>query len=198
MTLTEMSLEIVARAGEGFNSYTARANALVRAALHLAISTNQIDLSELDGSIKFTNTVVVNPLPVDPLVKISFTPVQAATDVILFTKLDIPTIQDKVYFSKAANMETIYNAKHYALFTRGSASSSLRELLYYIEPPFIYLAWVGIPVSAQIFSYEVTQIKTDKQNFTIGTTEFNGMMNERVQQVIIDLAVKLLTDEINR
>lgn len=198
MTLQEIANEAIARAGEGYTSYFDRAKSLVRAALASSISKGSIQISELDGSIKQVTIGTADNLSVEDLFKINVVPSLSAANVVIYTKIDVPAHQEPVILSAASSLNQLYNAPYYALLKRGSSALSSDELMYYLDLPYMHLAWIGERREGNRIQYNITQVVTTKPLLTTNTTEFNDLMNEKCQQVLIDIVMKLLVDEINR
>lgn len=204
MTLLEMTNEVLARCGEGYTSYSTRAKAALRAATAQAISSGLIPVAEIDGSIKVETKDDFNDRGSDEF-KIDLSTSAAATDEVLHTEVMISQQQGNFYFTKVPSFDMLNHALHYRRLNLGSASSTFKEVLYFIDMPTLYVKLVqplsggdGLPYEELDFSYRILQIIMAVASFSTDNTQFNSFFNEKAQQIIIDIAAKNLVAEINR
>lgn len=202
MTLLEMATEVVAKCGEGYTSYITRAKAALRTATAQAISTGAIPLSEIDGSIKVESLKDWTD-EWDEEYKYDLSTPGDATKTVLFTNVEIDQIQNGLYITKVDSKAHLNNANHFRRFNIGSAAGSLIEILYFVDLPYLYMKPVRIPdeedeTANPALSIRLTQVIIPAASYTTDNTQFNTFLNEKAQQIIIDIAAKNLAAEINR
>lgn len=200
MTLNDMVTEVCLRAGEGYTNYTTRAMALIRFSLAQALSSGAIPVSEIDGSAK-TITSVSDTLPHTPGSfngEITVIPAIPAQTTLLYNRIDVQRLSGNLIFSQLTGLRDLNIAIAYQNITSGIPQSAYKEIVYFIDNPKLYFCWAAAPEVGAKINYQRTQISVPTTSFTTISTQFNTLMNERMQQVLIDLASKALIDEINR
>lgn len=197
MTIAQMTAEILARAGEGYQNYTARAKAMIRAAMSVAIQSKAIDLDEIDGSIKAVTRVTAT-IPNEDAPIISVIPAVLATDIVIYSAIEVDKHTGVCVFTPVDTISQLNNIYFMNALHRGSAMTNLVEVLYAINLPRVHIGWTASkPVNATM-AYTLTQVVTTESALSTDGTNLNGMFNEKCQQVIIDTAARMLIDEINR